>query len=161
MNVDDPPEGSNHGKRMPASPPVLTLEAANALLPRLNALMASQMDRRSEIERRLEELARHLGGIPDAIEVEEGDPAPIRALKLEIVDAVKKYQSAWSEVEEMGAVLKDPRTGLVDFYGLMDGKLVWLCWKYGEDGVSHYHSLDEGFSGRKPIRHSARQRHLN
>jgi hypothetical protein len=146
---------------MAASPPVLTLEAVNALVPRLNALMASQMDRRSEIERRLERLAKLLGAVPDSIDVEEGDPAPVRELKLDLVEKVERYQSAWSEVEEMGAVLKDPRTGLVDFYGLMDGKLVWLCWKYGEDGVSHYHGLDEGFSGRKPIQASTRHRHLN
>jgi hypothetical protein len=146
---------------MAASPPVLTIEAVNALVPRLNVLMASQMDRRTEIERRLEELARVLGVVPDTIEVEDRDPAPVRELKLELVERVATYQSAWSEIEEMGAVLKDPRTGLVDFYGLMDGKLVWLCWKYGEDGVSHYHSLDEGFSGRKPIAASIRQRHLN
>lgn len=146
---------------MAASPPVLTIEAVNALVPRLNVLMASQMDRRTEIERRLEELARVLGVVPDTIEVEDRDPAPVRELKLELVERVARYQSAWSEIEEMGAVLKDPRTGLVDFYGLMDGKLVWLCWKYGEDGVSHYHGLDEGFSGRKPIAASIRQRHLN
>jgi len=146
---------------MPASPPVLTLEAVNALVPRLNALMAAQMDRRAEIERRLGQLAKLLGAVPDAIEVEDGDPAPVRALKLDLVDRVEKYQLAWGEIEEMGAVLKDPRTGLVDFYGLMDGKLVWLCWKYGEKGVSHYHGLDEGFSGRKPIAASARHRHLN
>jgi hypothetical protein len=146
---------------MAASPPVLTIEAVNALVPRLNALMASQMDRRTEIERRLEELAGVLGVVPDTIEVEDRDPPPVRELKLELVERVARYQSAWSEIEEMGAVLKDPRTGLVDFYGLMDGKLVWLCWKYGEDGVSHYHGLDEGFSGRKPIAASTRQRHLN
>jgi hypothetical protein len=146
---------------MAASPPVLTLEAVNALVPRLNALMASQMGRRSEIERRLEQLAKLLGAVPDTIEAEDGDAPPVRELKLDLVDRVEKYQSAWSEVEDMGAVLKDPRTGLVDFYGLMDGKPVWLCWKYGEDGVSHYHGLDEGFSGRKPIQASARQRHLN
>jgi hypothetical protein len=146
---------------MPASPPVLTLEAVNALLPRLNALMSTQMDRRSEIERRLERLAKLLGAVPNTIEVEDSDSPPVRELKVELVEEVERYQLGWSEIEEMGAVLKDARSGLVDFYGLIDGKLVWLCWKYGEEGVTHYHSLDEGFSGRKPIHASARHRHLN
>jgi hypothetical protein len=161
MNVDGPPGQFHDERRMPAPPPVLTLEAVNALLPRLNAVMAAQMDRRAEIERRLEELSKLLGAVPDSIEPEDRDPPPIRALKVDLVDRVEKYQSAWNEVEEMGAVLKDPRTGLVDFYGLIDGHRVWLCWKYGEAGVAHYHGLDEGFSGRKPILASARQRHLN
>lgn len=146
---------------MPASPPVLTLEAVNALLPRLTALMAAQMDRRSEIESRLERLAKLLGAVPDSIEVDAADSRSVRQLKVELVERVEQYHAAWSEVEEMGAVLKDARAGLLDFYGLIDGKLVWLCWKYGEEGVCHYHGLDEGFSGRKPIHASARLRHLN
>ena len=61
----------------------------------------------------------------------------------------------------MGAVLKDARMGLLDFYGYVDGKLVWLCWKFGEEAVAHYHGLDEGFSRRRPIEALMRQRHLN
>ena len=85
----------------------------------------------------------------------------MRRLKEGLVERVERYQSAWREVEDMGAVLKDPRTGLVDFYGQVDGKLVWLCWRYGEDAVTHYHGLDEGFASRKPIESTMRQRHLN
>jgi hypothetical protein len=143
------------------SPPVFTLEAVNALLPRLRAFMDEQMARRTEIEERLEKLARLLGTAPDTIEVDDGDPPPVRDLKQDLVDHVSRYQSAWSELEAMGAVLKDPRTGLVDFYGQVDGERVWLCWKYGEDAVTHYHGLHEGFSGRKAIEPAMRNRHLN
>ena len=143
------------------SPPVFTLEAVNALLPRLRALMEQQMGRRSEIELRLEKLARLLGTAPSNIQVDDGDPPPVRDLKQDLADHVSRYQSAWSELEEMGAVLKDPRSGLVDFYGQVDGKRVWLCWKYGEDAVTHYHGLHEGFSGRKAIEPAMRSRHLN
>jgi hypothetical protein len=144
-----------------AMPTVFTLEAANALVPRLRVLMDAQMGRRGEIERRLEELSTILGEVPDTIQIDDGDSPEVRDLKRELVRRVEKYQSAWRELEEMGAVLKDPSTGLVDFYGQVDGKLVWLCWKYGEDTVTHYHGLDEGFSGRKPIELTMRQRHLN
>jgi hypothetical protein len=144
-----------------SQPSVFTLEAANAVLPRLKVLMHAQMGRRSEIEKRLEELAKVLGEVPDTIQMEDDDTAQVRTIKTELVARVEAYQSAWRELEEMGAVLKDPRMGLVDFYGQVDGKLVWLCWKYGEDAVTHYHGLDEGFSGRKPIAATMRQRHLN
>jgi len=143
------------------SPPVFTLEAVNALLPRLRALMERQMGRRSEIELRLEKLAKLLGTAPSNIQVDDGDPPPVRDLKQDLADHVNRYQSAWSELEEMGAVLKDPRSGLVDFYGQVHGKRVWLCWKYGEDAVTHYHGLHEGFSGRKAIEPAMRNRHLN
>ncbi len=143
------------------APGVFTIEAVNALVPRLQGLMATQMDRRAEIEKLLERLAQRLGKTPEAIQDDPADPADVRELKREIVARVERYHAAWSELEDMGAVLKDPRTGLVDFYGRVDGKLVWLCWKYGESQVTHYHGLDEGFSGRKPIEPTMRTRHLN
>ena len=63
--------------------------------------------------------------------------------------------------EQLGAVIKEPRQGLVDFYGRVDGRLVWLCWKYGEAEVTHYHALDEGFGGRKPIAPDMKRNLLN
>jgi hypothetical protein len=143
------------------APQVFTLEAVNALLPRLRVLMHAQMDRRARIEERLDRLAKLLGTAPESIRVEDSDPPQVRDLKQELAAHVERYQAAWREIEDTGAVLKDPRQGLLDFYGRVDGKLVWLCWKYGEDAVTHYHGLDEGFSGRKPIESTMRHRHLN
>jgi hypothetical protein len=146
---------------MPATPPVFTLEAVNALVPRLRGLMDAQMERRAEIERRLEQLAELMGQSPDTIRMDDRDPPDVRDLKRELIERVDAYDSAWREIEDLGAVLKDPRAGLVDFYGHVDGRLVWLCWKYGEDAVTHYHGLEEGFIGRKPIEPTMRNRHLN
>jgi putative hydrolase of the HAD superfamily len=59
-----------------------------------------------------------------------------------------------AEVEHLattGVVLRDPESGLVDFLGEVDGRRVWLCWRAGEGRVSHYHELDSGFAGRKPL----------
>jgi hypothetical protein len=146
---------------MPAPPPLFTLEAVNALLPRLRALMEAQIARRTEIERGLDRLAGLLGRAPADLEVAVHDPPRVCDLKRSLGAQVEVYRSAWGELEEMGAVLKDARTGLVDFYGRVDGKLVCLCWKYGEEAVAHYHGLDEGFGGRKPIEPHMRQRHLH
>lgn len=145
----------------PVSPPVFTLEEANALVPRLSALVAAQMERRQDIERLLERLTQLLGVVPDAIQIEDLDSAEVRALKTDLIDRVDTYQSGWREIEELGAVLKDPRMGLLDLYGQVDGQRVWLCWKFGERAVTHYHGLDEGFARRKPIEPPMRQRHLN
>jgi hypothetical protein len=146
---------------MPIAPPVFTLEAVNALVPRLRNLMSAQMTRRSEIERRLKHLSERLGAAPETIEIDERDPSDVREQKEELLRRVEVYQKAWGEIEEMGAVLKDPHAGLVDFYGHVDGKAVWLCWRFGEDAVTHYHGLEEGFAGRKPIETTMRLRHLN
>jgi hypothetical protein len=146
---------------MASTPQVFTLEAANALLPRLKALIEGQMERRSEIEGRLERLGELLGTVPETLQPGDADPPAVRDLKRDLTRRVEAYQSVWREVEELGAVLKDPGQGLVDFYGRVDEKLVWFCWRFGEEAVTHYHELDEGFAGRKPIEDTMRRRHLN
>src|SRR2546425_13288992 len=45
-----------------------------------------------------------------------------------------------------GGTIKDLALGLVDFPHLRGGRVVNLCWKYGETVVSHWHGLDEGRS---------------
>ena len=47
--------------------------------------------------------------------------------------------------------VKDPEIGLVDFYHWRNGELVFLCWRYDEPELTHWHGLHEGFAGRKPI----------
>jgi len=48
-------------------------------------------------------------------------------------------------------MLKDARTGLVDFLSWREGELIELCWRLGEDQVAHWHRIGEGFSGRRPL----------
>ena len=52
---------------------------------------------------------------------------------------------------EQGILLRDPETGLVDFPGEREGRRVFLCWRMGEDRVSHWHDVDSGFAGRRPL----------
>jgi hypothetical protein len=140
---------------------VFTLEAVNSMVPRLADMVGRQLQRRGEIETLLVRLGRELGDVPERIVIDPADPTDIRDLKRDLVSRLEQYRVGWQEVEEMGAVLKDARIGLLDFYGNVDGRLVWLCWKYGETTCNHYHALEEGFSGRKTIGASVRHRHLN
>ena len=50
-----------------------------------------------------------------------------------------------------GAIVKDPDTGLVDFPAVREGEEILLCWQLGEDQVAHWHGLEEGFEGRRPL----------
>ncbi len=140
---------------------VFTLEEVNGLVPKLTASVKAQLERRSAIEALLSRLGRELGDVPERIVVDPADPTDVRELKQDLVTRIEEYRDGWRAIERMGAVLKDARIGLLDFYGNVDGKLVWLCWKYGESEVNHYHALEEGFSGRKPIAQSMRHRLLN
>ncbi len=141
--------------------PEFSLESANALVPRLNAVIREQMARRGRIEVKLAALATLLGDTPDGLDPVAEDTPEVAALRALARDLVVAYREGWQELEDLGAVVKDPRRGLVDFYGRVDGQLVWLCWQYGEPEVSYYHGLEEGFPGRKAIEPAVKQRLLN
>jgi hypothetical protein len=54
-------------------------------------------------------------------------------------------------IHELGAVVKDPDEGLVDFPARVEGQEAYLCWKVGEDSIEYWHGIEEGFAGRKPL----------
>ncbi len=140
---------------------IFTIAEVNELIPKLGFLVGRQLARRGEIETRLRALAELTGDVPNEIVVDPKDPPEVRRQKAELAGKVHEYQSGWQEVEALGGVLKDTRAGLVDFYGRVDDTLVWLCWKFGEKEVTHFHALDEGFTSRREIRTSIRTRLLN
>jgi hypothetical protein len=47
--------------------------------------------------------------------------------------------------------LKDVERGLVDFPAILDEREVFLCWEKAEDNITHWHDIDTGFAGRKPL----------
>ena len=51
-----------------------------------------------------------------------------------------------------GIEIKDLESGLIDFYGLVDGEVVFLCWQRGEESVEFYHTLDGGYRSRRSLR---------
>jgi len=67
----------------------------------------------------------------------------------------QKLASYIEELKRLGVEFKGP-DGLCDFYSIMDGREVFLCWRLGEPEVSHWHDLDAGFSGRLPLAEHAR-----
>ena len=57
-------------------------------------------------------------------------------------------------VHRRGVLVKDLDRGLVDFYALSGDRLIFLCWHLGEAEVSHWHTLEGGFSSRQPLNHT-------
>jgi hypothetical protein len=143
---------------------IFSLEEANALVPRLAALVGRLLERGGEIEaliQRVRSARPSAAARPTDLEPAPDDSRSLRADKMELMRRIAAYEEGWREVEALGAVVKDPRTGLCDFYGHVEGRLVCLCWRYGEPAIEHYHDLDAGYAGRKPIDTAARSRMLN
>jgi hypothetical protein len=56
------------------------------------------------------------------------------------------------DLNHRGIELKDLDKGLIDFPSLRtNGEEVYLCYMLGETTIDHWHSLEGGFAGRKPI----------
>jgi hypothetical protein len=54
--------------------------------------------------------------------------------------------------EKEGIMIKSIHDGLIDFPCLRaNGDEVYLCWKLGEENIDYWHSIEEGFGGRKSI----------
>lgn len=140
---------------------VFTIAEVNALIPTLSTLVGQQLREQSEIEHGLGELTRRLGVTPQTLDADRSDSQEVGRLKRELRDRIERYESGWRRVQTLGGVIKDPQTGLVDFYGRIDGRLVWLCWRYGEDSLGYYHELESGYAGRKPLTPDVRRQLLN
>jgi hypothetical protein len=121
-----------------------------ALIPALTRIMERVMSANaaaSEARERLQNEQRRIdlagGGVLDR-RAWQADRDRIERLTAEM-------QRGLGEIAELGGVTKDLGLGLVDFLHLRDGREVNLCWKYGEHKITHWHGLDEGYAGRKPL----------
>lgn len=131
-----------------------TLREAEALLPALQDLLQSAMQAHQRVEAIDEELHRLISRILLAGGV-QSDPIHTGRLRAERERSAEKLEDSVREIAASGAQVKDLELGLLDFPCLLQGRLVLLCWKLGEEGIQHWHGTQEGFAHRKPLDASA------
>src|ERR1700724_1783021 len=127
-----------------------TLDEALSLLPVLESLLRSAIDGKKVIE----EVEAEQQALSGRIFVNGGthvDIVPVARRKAERIKAEQRAKDALAEIDSIGVQVKDIDIGLLDFPCEVDGKTVLLCWKMGENSITHWHGTDEGFSGRKLI----------
>jgi len=73
------------------------------------------------------------------------------ALRTQINDVAREIDQYLAELEQIGCVFKGFEQGLIDFYGKLDGRDIFWCWKQGEDRIEHWHELEAGYAGRQPV----------
>src|SRR5262245_52070296 len=120
------------------------------LIPQLTRVMGSIMranEQATAIGRRLEEERERIGLAGGGMI----DRAAWKADTEQVTGLTETVKTGLTEIMGMGGTIKDLALGLVDFPHRRDGRVVNLCWKYGETRVSHWHGLDEGFANRKPL----------
>ncbi len=134
----------NHGRRF------FNYDRAMALLPEvtrlLNQAMAANQDRR-KAQNDLQAYRRRLilsgGVIPNSNRM--------GALEDNAKTSHAVMTGAVHRMQDLGLDVKDVERGLVDFPTLYQGRPVYLCYQCGEDRITHWHGMEEGFAGRKRI----------
>lgn len=119
-----------------------SVEEANQIVSEIRPLVGNLLERRAKAVRLSRQIEDQLG----AKHIDFGGAIPTK-LHQEF-DAIENLMK---EIKSYGCVVKSLEAGLVDFLAQIDGRDVYLCWRYGEDGVAFYHELHTGFQGRKAL----------
>jgi hypothetical protein len=127
-----------------------TLAEAQSLLPVLESLL-----RNSIADKKLmEEFDAEQQALSHRIFINGGthvDIVPLLQRKRDRTKAEQRLRDSFSEIDAIGVQVKDLDIGLLDFPCEVEGQTVLLCWKLGEKSITHWHGVEEGFAGRKPI----------
>ncbi|NUQ28112.1 MAG: DUF2203 domain-containing protein [Acidobacteriaceae bacterium] len=127
-----------------------TLSEAQTMLPVLESLLKrAQTAARlaAQVEGELQELSQRIflyGGM-------HVDIAAVARRRGQREKAIQEAKDTLAEIDAIGVQVKDLDTGLLDFPFQLEDRVVLLCWKQGETAITHWHTIEDGFAGRKPL----------
>lgn len=127
------------------SPRYFTVEQANRTLPLVRRIVADIV---GEYRTWKEHLFRY-ELIAAGSRAQDGESGEQVALRRKVDDSAQRINGYMDELGAIGCVFKGFEDGLVDFYSQREGRDVFLCWKIGEDRVSHWHEVDAGAAARQ------------
>jgi hypothetical protein len=119
-----------------------TVAEANALLPQISRMIGDMLEARQRI---LEAQADLWPVLEKAI----GNGGSKKAG--ELLAEFSRVEQGARQLSELGCILKDVNTGLVDFPTIRNGREAFLCWQQGEPEIAFWHDVDAGFAGRQPL----------
>jgi hypothetical protein len=134
-----------------------TIDEAQSLLPLMESLLKRAIEGKraaQEIESQIAELGRRIylaGGM-------RVDVAEVGRQRTEMDAHLQRVRESIAEIDSIGVQVKDVETGLLDFPCRIDDQVVLLCWRMGETAIEHWHTIEDGFRGRKPVDDRFRRR---
>lgn len=127
-----------------------TLQEAERLLPEVESAIREAISlkaehQKAEMEQRAAtQRVMMLGGV-------DLDRRAFLDLRARREASALRLKEVIEKIHELGCLVKDLDTGLIDFPTLFHGEEVYLCWKLGETGIGFWHKVEDGFKGRQPI----------
>lgn len=134
-----------------------TLDEAQSLLPVLEALLKRARESKEaaqSVESGLADLSRRIylsGGL-------RVDISSVARQRAEMESHLARVRESIAEIDSIGVQVKDLDNGLLDFPFKLEDDVVLLCWKLGEPAIEHWHTMEAGFRGRKPVDERFRRR---
>jgi hypothetical protein len=133
---------------------LFTVDEANATLPLVRAICTDLAKLSRDVVERRERLAnlrqvREEQGRADKrhdLYAEE-----VAQIEDELENDSRRLHDYVSELQALGVEPKNGLDGLVDFPSLLDGRVVFLCWRLAEPEVLYWHEIEAGFAGRQPL----------
>jgi len=121
---------------------MFTIEQANQTLPLVRRIVADIRDEHAALQEKIGRLAAAR---------RRGPSVELSALREQVAESSALLEKYLAELQQIGCLFKGVPEGLVDFASIQDGQAVFLCWRFGEQSVCHWHEMDAGFSGRRPL----------
>lgn len=133
---------------------IYTPDEANRMLPLVSRIADDIVATYGKVHQALRELeaaksAREQAPTAETSAVDR--ETLVSRLDAEVARLLDGFQALVEEIEALGGTVKDYEHGCVDFYGEVDGEIVYLCWQRGEASIDHWHALDEGYADRHRI----------
>lgn len=128
---------------------IYTIDDVNRMLPLVARIADDIVSTYGEVHEALQSFEAIKDALPEDPEIAEA--AALRRADEDVARLLDRFQGLIEEIEALGGTVKDYEKGSVDFYGEVDGEIVYLCWTRGETEIRYWHGLDEGFSTRRPI----------
>jgi hypothetical protein len=128
---------------------VFTPAEANSALPEVREAaerLVALRSRMRALDREQRDLVTAIGGNGGGYAASD-----LNAAQDELRSLAEASAACIERLHDLGVLVKDPDTGLLDFPSDRGGELVLLCWRVGEDSVEFWHGLADGFAGRRPI----------
>lgn len=129
---------------------LFTIDEANQRIPLVRAIVQDIVDMYRDLSERRERL-ENVKRIRGQSQTGRMYSEELDQIEADVERDEEKLMGFVQELSDLGVELKDPRTGLIDFPAQLDDRVVYLCWKLGENDIEHWHELDAGFAGRQPV----------
>ena len=124
---------------------LFTLSEANHLIPQLNTRLMSVRQAKAVLARTKDDIRKA------SAQAQYGGGSTVGPL---YISSLQQISTNLQAIQEMGVLVKDLEMGLCDFPHLRDGRVVFLCWKLGEQEIKWWHETSTGYKDRCPLEDS-------